>query len=128
MKKILVYASPVWGQRIKELLVKRGMTQKELSQVSGVPESTISDWVRGKSQREPGVFGFKAVADTLGVSMDYLMGGNSYDMDTELMRVSGYSSKQLIDLITDGWTLSPPQQITIGELMMGIQGRTTEEL
>lgn len=32
---------------IKELIEKRGITQKKLSQMSGVRESTISDIVRG---------------------------------------------------------------------------------
>ena len=32
---------------IKELIEKRGLTQKKLSQMSGVRESTISDIVRG---------------------------------------------------------------------------------
>lgn len=37
------------SDRVFELIKQRGMTQKEFSQLTGIAESTISDWKRKKN-------------------------------------------------------------------------------
>ena len=57
----------VWANQIKILMEARGITQQRLASESGVPATTISEWI-GKNKksetglREPGVTRFYKVA------------------------------------------------------------------
>ena len=65
------------GIRIIELIKERGMTQKEFSEKTGIPQSTISDW-RGKGLN-PNVDKILTICDVLDVSpQDLLSGEESY--------------------------------------------------
>lgn len=50
---------------LKALLKERRMTQKQLSDLTGIPTSTISDYLRAKSLAVPG--NIQKIADALGV-------------------------------------------------------------
>lgn len=99
------FSTPIWVERITNLLEEQGMTQQELAQKSGVTPSTISDWIgfkkKGRSQREPKITGFKAVADILGVSTDYLLGADdcTTPMNEEIHKKTGLSDKAIKNLI-----------------------------
>lgn len=58
--------------RIKELRIAAGLSQKELAGKIGVTRSTISDWETKRS--EPNVLQFTKVADLFNCSIDYLVG------------------------------------------------------
>lgn len=58
---------------LRELMNQRGETLKSLSISSGVPKSTISDWM---SNRTPNPIQAARVAQHLGVSLHYLLFGN----------------------------------------------------
>ena len=62
----------IYSQRLNDLLFEKQITQKELSKMSGVKESTITAWIR--SEYEPRIKGMNEIAKALGVSLDYLMG------------------------------------------------------
>lgn len=62
-------------ERIKETAKERGISLTALSVESGLGEKTIYKW----KDKEPSANRIKAVADTLGVSVDYLL-GNTDDM------------------------------------------------
>jgi transcriptional regulator with XRE-family HTH domain len=51
------------GSRVCEILKERGITQKQFSKMTGIAESTISDWKRK---------GFNPSADKIGVICDAL--------------------------------------------------------
>ena len=98
----------VWANQIKILMEARGITQQRLASESGVPATTISEWI-GKSKksetglREPGVTRFYKVAKALGVSMDYLLGEKECETpdDEQIHAVTGLSGpaiKKLKDL------------------------------
>lgn len=95
-----VFSTPIWATRITNLLEERGMTQLELAKQSGTSPASISDWVGGSSQREPKVKGFKAVADVLGVSTDYLLGANECTTPTteKIHKITGLSEKAIRNL------------------------------
>ncbi|MBJ7620991.1 helix-turn-helix transcriptional regulator [Weissella confusa] len=57
-------------ERIKETAKERGISLTALSVESGLGEKTIYKW----KDKEPSANRIKAVADTLGVSVDYLLG------------------------------------------------------
>ena len=62
-------------ERIKKTAKERGISLTALSVKSGLGEKTIYKW----KEKEPSANRIKAVADVLGVSVDYLL-GNTDDM------------------------------------------------
>lgn len=58
--------------RLKELLMEKNMTQKELSDLTGITPSSISDWLRGKYEAKQDKIDI--IATSLNVSQAYLMG------------------------------------------------------
>lgn len=93
--------APVWAKRLRVLLEERDMKQSELSKISGVSASSISDWIGGNTKREPKVTGLKDIADALGVSMDYLMGAEECTsaQNEEIHKRTGLSDKAIKNLV-----------------------------
>lgn len=60
------------GERIKQLIDTRGLTQAQLSAKSGLPPATISHFISGL--RTPGTSSLRKLSDALGVSVEYLLG------------------------------------------------------
>lgn len=61
------------GERVLELVHKREMTQKEFSERTGIPQSTMSSW-KGKKQN-PSIDKLKVICDVLRVDPYYLISG-----------------------------------------------------
>ena len=58
------------GERIIELIRVKGMTQKEFSERTGIPESTISDWKKKKTN---------PISDKI-LTISSVLGVNAYDL------------------------------------------------
>lgn len=58
----------------ERLLQQHGVTAYKVSKETGVTQSTLSDWKRGRST--PKSDNMKKISDYFGVSLDYLMTGN----------------------------------------------------
>lgn len=58
--------------RLKDLLQEKNMTQKELSNLTGITPSSISDWLKGKYEAKQDKIDI--IATSLNVSQAYLMG------------------------------------------------------
>ncbi|MDE6707867.1 MAG: helix-turn-helix domain-containing protein [Oscillospiraceae bacterium] len=63
-----------FGQRIRYLRTKKGMTQKELAKALYVSESTVSGWERGRA--EPSIDFIIKLTASLQTSLNYLIIGN----------------------------------------------------
>ena len=63
------------GERVLDLIHKQGMTQKEFSDRTGIPQSTMSSW-KGKKQN-PSMDKLKVICDTLDVDPYYLISGTA---------------------------------------------------
>lgn len=61
------------GERVIELVREQGMTQKEFSEKTGIPQSTMSSW-KGKKQN-PSIDKLKVICDVLKVDPYYLISG-----------------------------------------------------
>lgn len=61
------------GERVLDLVHQRDMTQKEFSEKTGIPQSTMSSW-KGKKQN-PSLDKLKVICDTLQVDPYYLISG-----------------------------------------------------
>ena len=68
----LMKTSNVFPQKLKELRLKKGLTQTELGEKVGVKQSTFTNWENGK--REPNFETIIKIADLLEVSVDWLFG------------------------------------------------------
>ena len=64
------------GERIKKVLKENRQTQKELSQATGIPESTLSNII--KEKKEPGIFKINLIADFLQVDLHWLITGQTF--------------------------------------------------
>lgn len=62
----------IFPQRLKELRLKKGLTQTELGEKVGVKQNTFTNWENGK--REPSFENLVKLADLLDVSLDWLFG------------------------------------------------------
>ena len=62
----------VFCQRIKELRIESGLTQKELAEKLETTNSAVCDWEKGRTQ--PDLETLKQIAQFFSVSTDYLLG------------------------------------------------------
>ena len=63
------------GERIAQLRRKHGLSQAKLANALGLSASTIAMYEQGR--REPSISIIVALADALGVTIDYLLTGRS---------------------------------------------------
>ena len=61
-----------FAQRLKQTMKERGITQTELSRITGLGKSSISQYVSGKNI--PSKANMKIIADALEVSVEWLIG------------------------------------------------------
>ena len=59
----------------EQLLQKYGITAYKVAKETGITQSTLSDWKRGRST--PKTDNMKKIADYFGVSVEYLMTGET---------------------------------------------------
>lgn len=62
----------IFTERLKELRLKKGLTQTELGEKVGVKQNTFTNWEKGN--REPSFENLIKLADLLEVSLDWLFG------------------------------------------------------
>lgn len=75
------------GLRIKTVRIEAGLTQQQLAKRLGIPYQSIGQWERG--MRNPKIETLQAIADAIGVSLDYLLGNVSdpfFVLDTEKIK------------------------------------------
>ena len=89
-------------ERIKMLLAKRGMTQRDLAQKTGLTEAAICRYVKG--ERVPRAPAMAAMARVLDVSMDFLANGEESkgvnEVKNVLLRNAGtLNNDEIMDVI-----------------------------
>lgn len=70
----------------EQLLQKYGVTAYKVSKETGITQSTLSDWKRGRST--PKTDNMKKIADYFNVSVDYLMTGKKDSDRKEIVLTS----------------------------------------
>lgn len=63
---------PMFGDRLKTLRNRKGLSQSEFAKQIGVSKSSVNMYERG--EREPNFETLEAIADYFNVDLDYLMG------------------------------------------------------
>lgn len=72
----------MFTQRLAQLLSQRKMKQKDLAVKAGVTEAAMSHYLKG--DRVPRASVLTRIANALGTTTDYLMGGEEIDSGEEL--------------------------------------------
>ncbi len=75
------------GLRLKTVRKEAGLTQQQLAKRLGIPYQSIGQWERGI--RNPKIETLQAIADAIGVSLDYLLGNVNdpfFVLDTEKIK------------------------------------------
>lgn len=103
-------------ERIKETAKERGISLTALSVESGLGEKTIYKW----KDKEPSASRIKAVADVLGVSVDYLL-GNTDEMHSNKKDDMPVDLEEVLDklgptLRFEGKELTDEQKIKLYEM------------
>lgn len=63
------------GERIKQIRTEKGLTQKQLGELSGTSEGTVRQYEIGK--RQPRIEQLQRIADALSVGVSYLLSGET---------------------------------------------------
>lgn len=81
------------GEKITQLIREKGLTQKEFSARTGIPQSTISDWKRKK--QNPSSDKIPIICEVLGVDPNVLFTGTGCEKynDVEIIHVCKNSSE-----------------------------------
>lgn len=82
----------------EQLLQKHGITAYKVSKETGITQSTLSDWKRGRST--PKTDNMKKIADYFGVSLDYLTTGKD-TTEQKKEKASELSSRDERDIAKD---------------------------
>ena len=69
-----------FGNVLRDLRTRKGITQKQLAEALGISESAVGMYERG--HREPDFEMLEAIADYFNVDMDYLTGRSSIERKT----------------------------------------------
>lgn len=72
METFVGYNPAVFGERLKELRIEKGVGQNKLAKDLGLSNASISYWENGK--QEPSASAVYKLALYFGVSADYLLG------------------------------------------------------
>jgi transcriptional regulator with XRE-family HTH domain len=75
------------GLRLKTVRKEAGLTQQQLAKRLGIPYQSVGQWERGI--RNPKIETLQAIADAIGVSLDYLLGNVNdpfFVLDTEKIK------------------------------------------
>ncbi len=82
------------GERIAELMNKKGLTQKELATMAGVTESTLSRYLN--NERKPKAEILANIATALNTTSDYLINGKTDKPDyAEIYRFVARGAKDM---------------------------------
>lgn len=98
------------GRRLKELLEKKGITQKELAEMAGCTEAAVSHYIKGDRVPRSSVLAKIAVA--LDTTSDYLMEGIPTNVTDEL----DYATKLIARNVTQ---MSKAEKRKIINILLG---------
>jgi len=87
------------GRRIKELRIKKGLSQQKLGEIIGVTKVSICGYENGS--RIPSLEVFEMMAELFGTTTDYLLGREIVIKDDNTREIVGTISQDDLNLITE---------------------------
>lgn len=76
-----------FGERLKELRTKKGLTQMELAEKVKINYSTLSDYERG-DKKDPYISTIRTLANFFGVSIGYMSGDSDIEEDLSFEKLN----------------------------------------
>ncbi len=114
-----------FGERLKKIMVEKGVTGLELSQRLEVMPSTIINYTTGK--RFPGYYCLRKLAQVLGVSADYML--SLRESDGENTRTGFIPEDSLSELIALAQECArKPETAEVGEKLYRLVLQEKEDL
>lgn len=112
------------GEKIKELLDKRGMRQSDLARITGISKTTINSIIM-RNNKSVDFSAMEKIADALGVPIEYFLGSGNADTKKEPIDTDELPEKErrYAELFT---ALSPANRHTllvIAEALLRDQSR-----
>lgn len=80
-------------RRIKNELIKKQMNAKDLATQTGIPYTTLTDTLKGKT-KELSIQKAKLISEVLGITLDYLIEGKEGQTETIAAHHEGYDFTQ----------------------------------
>ncbi len=75
MNRMLIVENPkTWGDYARNCRARKGLTQKELAKLSGIPKNTIGNFETDK--HTPNLMTLLCLSKVLGVGLDEYIGNN----------------------------------------------------
>lgn len=87
------------GERVLLLIHERGMTQKEFSLKTGIPQSTMSSW-KGKRQN-PSIDKLMTICDALDVDPYYLISATEFKTEVNHDYLTIYGKDEEYEILID---------------------------
>jgi len=87
------------GERVLELVHEKGMSQKEFSLKTGIPQSTMSSW-KGKRQN-PSIDKLMTICDALEVDPYYLISATEFKTEANHDYLTIYSRDEEYTVLID---------------------------
>lgn len=101
------------GERVLMLIHEKGMTQKLFSEMTGIPQSTLSSW-KGKKQN-PGMDKLQVICDVLKVDPYYLISGTKMNENVNTDYITVYRGNgDEYELLIEYRKLSSEDQKRVG--------------
>lgn len=74
------------AERLQMARSRRGLTIQQMSEICGLPKSTLESYMSLKSPKRPGLDALIAIADGMGFSLDWLVGKSVDNVSRNLAR------------------------------------------
>jgi transcriptional regulator with XRE-family HTH domain len=111
----------------EQLMKAHGYTAYKVSVETGIAQSTLSDWKKGKST--PKADKMQKIADLFNVSVDYLMtgkekdGGETYYLNEETAKMAQaiFENKELRALFDTARNASPDDLATAHNMLLALK-------
>ena len=95
----------ILGEMIKELREDRNYTQKEFAEILNITTGCLSKYETGRTQ--PPIDMLIKIADTLNVTIDYLVGRNIGTVDYNMLKKHYIKSVSGFEVLNDIYSLDP---------------------
>lgn len=107
------------GERILAIIHQNGMTQKEFSEKTGIPQSTLSSW-KGKKQN-PSMDKLKVICDTLQIDPYYLISGGENNEMVNNDYIAVYRGEDEYNLMIEYQKLNKDNRSRLMEYLRALQ-------
>jgi transcriptional regulator with XRE-family HTH domain len=113
----------LFGQRLKELRIKRGMTQEDVEAKTGIARQSIGIYESGTQNRMPRPKRLIELAEFFNVTVDYLTGAVDDPHMTleDMKKKQGKTEEPGIDVTEKSHELTPAEQAFLKDLELPLE-------